>query len=75
MSKQKYKKDTIIKTKKTKTKSTRRDLFNFKYISIIIKVLRNNKYAIKRDNSCNKVKQRKQKRFKVNIVVTINTNI
>ncbi len=57
----KNRKNTIIRTKKTKIKSIKRDLFDFKYIDAIIKLLRNNKDAIEKKN-CNKAKQRKQKK-------------
>ena len=69
----KNKKATIIKVEKTKRKSTRKNLFDFKYIDAAIKVLRNSKYTIKRDkrdrrdrkvkknreNNCNKAIQNK----------------
>jgi len=69
------KKNTITRTKEIKTKSTRRNLFSFKYIDTIIKVLRNSKYAIKRNNNCNKAKQKKKKKLKIKIFAAININI
>jgi len=71
----KNKKDTITRAKKTKTKSTKRDLSSFEYVDVAIKVLLDNKRTIDKDNNCDKAKQRKQKRLKANIVVAINTNI
>lgn len=43
LTKAKNKKDIIIQAKKTKTKSTRRDSLDFKYIDARICILRNNK--------------------------------
>ena len=57
--KAKNQKSTIIQAKKTKTKFTKRNLFDFEYIDATIKVLRNNKNAIERDSSCNKARQKK----------------
>ncbi len=69
------KKDTITRIKKAKTKFIKRDLFNFEYVNATIKVLRNNKRAIRRDNNCDKVRQKKSKKLEINIVATIDTNI
>ena len=69
------KKDTITRTKKTKTKSIRRNFFDFEHVDAIIKVSRDSKCAIRKDNNRDKVKQEKQKKLEVNIVVTIDANI
>jgi len=71
----KNKKDTITKIEKTKTKSIKRNLFNFEYVDATIKVSRDSKRAIEKDNNRDKARQKKQKRSKVNIVATINANI
>jgi len=71
----KNKKDIIIRTKKTKTKFMKRNFFDFEYVDTTIKVSRDNKRAIRRDNNCDIAKQEKQKKLEVNIVAIINTNI
>ncbi len=73
--KTKNKKNIITRTKKTKAKSTRRNLFDFKYVDATIKVSRDSKRAIKRDNNRDKARQEKQKKSKVDIVVAIDANI
>jgi len=71
----KNRKSTIIRTKKTKTKFIKRDLSNFKHVDKAIKVSRDNKDAIERDNNRDKARQRKEKKLKANIIVAINANI
>ena len=43
------KKDTITRIEKTKTKSTRRNLFDFKYIDVVIKVFYSSKEIVEKD--------------------------
>jgi len=50
------KKDIIIRTKKMKTKSIKRNFFDFDYVDATIKVSRDNKRAIRRDNNRDKAK-------------------
>jgi len=64
----------MTKAKKAKAKSTRRDLFDFEHVDATIKVSRDDKGAIERDNRCDKAKLRKQKRPKTSIVATMNAN-
>jgi len=71
----KNRKSTIIRAKKTKIKSIKRDFFSFEYVNVAIKVLRNSKDAIERDNNRDKTRQKKQKKLKASIVATINKNI
>jgi hypothetical protein len=73
--KTKNRKNTITQTKKTKIKSIKRDFFDFEHVDAAIKVSRNNKDAIERDNNCDKTRQRKQKKSEVSIVAAINANI
>ncbi len=73
----KNKKNIIIRIEKTKTKCTRKNLCDFKYIDATIKILRCNKYIVNKNkkNSCSKAKQRKQKKLKTNIVIAIDIDI
>lgn len=71
------KKDTIIKTKKAKTKFIKRDFFDFKHVDAIIKVSRDNKRTIERNkrDDRDKVIKNKQKELKIDDIVTINAHI
>ncbi len=69
------KKDTITRTKKTKTKFIKKDFFDFKYVDATIKISRDSKRAIRKNNNRNKTRQKKQKKLKIDIVVAININI
>lgn len=69
------KKNTIIKAEKAKTKSIKKDLFDFEHVDATIKVSRDSKRAIGRDGGRDKARQKKQKKLEASIVAAIDANI
>jgi len=69
------KKGTITRAKKAKTKSIRRDPFDFEDVDATIKASRDDKGAIGRGDRRDKARLRKQKGPKASIVAAMNANI
>lgn len=71
------KKDTIIRTEKTKTRFIKRDFSSFKHVDATIKVSRNNKRTIERHrrDSRDKTRKNKQKESKIDDIVAIDAHI